>query len=66
MVSDWLQTPLLRALRNKLSRRPLSAFDNCPDKCPRLDDATNGDDRPQKKRLDHNMRHLYVKYLNTS
>ena len=30
MVNDWLQTPPLRALRNKLSRRPLSAFDNCP------------------------------------
>ena len=30
MVNDWLQTPLLRALRNKLSRRPLSAFDNRP------------------------------------
>jgi len=30
MVNDWLQTPLLRALWNKLSRRPLSAFDNCP------------------------------------
>jgi len=32
VVNDWLQTPLslLRALRNKLSRRPLSAFDNCP------------------------------------
>ena len=30
MVNDWLQTPLLRALWNKLSRRSLSAFDNCP------------------------------------
>jgi len=30
MVNDRLQTPLLRALRNKLSRQPLSAFDNCP------------------------------------
>ena len=29
LVNDWLQTPLLRALRNKLSRRRLSAFDNC-------------------------------------
>jgi len=29
MVNDWLQTPLLRALRNKLLGRPLSAFDNC-------------------------------------
>ena len=40
MVNDWLQTPLLRALRNKLSRRLLSAFDNCPANDGRATDST--------------------------